>query len=327
MSYHGNMTTIACGPRWSFVCRCFASLRKPRFEALPLRTQQAKQADECAYDPPIPPSSVPCDSTAYNRGWKPTQREAVPGFEIPTRFRLGMRQHASADRKTGVTYSRDSTFAPTYTDYSGLRFPTLDTSENTNYWQDTGLNKLLPRVFPVKLPMWRKIDPLMREYMFFLHSLDPARFTLRRIAERYGFKESTVRQVVREFSLLDFILYNRLCDPKDRRITLEEARLQLKEQAYRDHIGYIHVADEADQEEHEFQGALLFCPSVERPAGFESTADWVYRQSVQVEGLSAFSVPSTRNPMPKRVDVDLTVKNTKHVKVINWIDPSDKVVF
>lgn len=31
--------------------------------------------------------------------------------------------------------------------------------------------------------------------------------------------------------------------------------------------------------------------------------------------------------MPKRVDVDLTVKHTKHVKIVNWIDPTDKVVF
>lgn len=280
----------------------------------PSTEKLGKRQSEDEYDPPIVPSSVPCDSASYNHGWKSVKGEATPGYEVPTRFRIALRQYTAADKKTGITYSRDTSSANTYTDYSGLRFPTLDTSENTNYWKDTGLNRLLPRVFPIKLPMKRKIDPLMREYIFFLSSLDPSRFTVRRISERYGFKEATIREVIREFSLLNFILYNRLCDPKDRRITLEEARMQLKEQAYRDHIGYLHVSDEADDEECDFQGN-------------ESTADWVYRQSIQVEGLSAFPLPSTRDPMPKRVDVDLTVKNTKHVKVINWIDPTDKVVF
>ncbi|GBE61241.1 hypothetical protein, conserved [Babesia ovata] len=298
----------------TLICRHFAAFRKRRVNPVPLANQLTKQQGDDAYDPPIPPSSIPCDATSYQRGWKPVQGDPVPGYEVPTRFRIGMRQHTSADKKNAVTYSRDTDFGQTYTDFSGLRFPTLDTAENTNYWKDTGLNRLLPRIFPIKLPMKRRIDPLMREYMFFLHNLDPGRFTISRIAERYGFKENTVREVVKEFSLLNFILYNKLCDPKDKRITLEEARLQLKEQAYRDNIGYIHVSDEADQEEHEFQG-------------FESTADWVYRQSVQVEGLSAFPLPSTRDPMPKRVDVDVTVKHTKNVKVINWIDPSDKVVF
>ncbi|CDR95592.1 hypothetical protein, conserved [Babesia bigemina] len=314
------------GTSCTLICRHFAAFRRRKVNALPLSSQAGKPQGDDAYDPPIPPSFIPCDATSYQRGWKPVQGDPVPGYEVPTRFRIGMRQHTSADKKNAVTYSRDTEFGQTYTDFSGLRFPTLDTAENTNYWKDTGLNRLLPRIFPIKLPMKRKIDPLMREYMFFLHNLDPGRFTIPRIAERYGFKESTVREVVREFSLLNFILYNKLCDPRDKRITLEEARLQLKEQAYRDNIGkllrqihntqpgYVHVSDEADEEENEFQG-------------FGSTADWVYRQSVQVEGLSAFPLPSTRDPMPKRVDVDLTVKHTKNVKVINWIDPSDKVVF
>ncbi|KAK1443073.1 hypothetical protein BgAZ_305910 [Babesia gibsoni] len=297
-----------------YSAQCFTTVRRKKSFDWTSTARLGKDPFNDEYDPPVAPSSVPCDATSYNHGWKPIQGEPLPGYEVPTRFRIGLGQHASADKKTAFTYSRDTSTATTYTDYSGFRFPTMDTSENTNYWKDTGLNKLLPRVFPIKLPMKRKIDPLMREYIFFLHSLDPARFTVRRISERYGFKESTITEVIREFGLLNFILYNRLCDPKDRRITLEEARMQLKEQAYKDHIGYLHVSDEADEEEHEFQGN-------------ESTADWVYRQSIQVEGLSAFPLPSTRDPMPKRVDVDLTVKNSKHVKVINWIDPTDKVVF
>nr|BAN65683.1 hypothetical protein [Babesia bovis] len=300
--------------RWYALCRHFSTIKKVTRGNLALKNRLLSNQLNGTYDPPIPPSSVPCDANSNHHGWKPTSDETVPGFEVPTRFRIGLHQHTSSDRKMSLFYSRDTNFNYTYTDYSGLRFPTLDTSENKDYWKDTGLNRLLPRVFPVKLPTHRKIDPLMREYIFFLHNLDPRRFTGRRISERYGFKESTILKVIKEFSLLNFILHNRLCNPHDRRITLEEARLQLKEQAFRDNLGYIHVSDEVDQEEHSFKG-------------FEDTADWIYRQSVQVEGLSAFPLPSTRDPMPKRVDVDLTVKHSKHLKVINWIDPSDKVVF
>lgn len=313
MNLYSNCIVRPLLRRW-LELRHFSSLRRKKSDTWTSKNVPGKFQRDDKYDPPIAPSSIPCDATSYQHGWRPIKGEHIAGYEVPTRFRIRMRQHTSPDHKTGVVYSRDTSSATTYTDYSGLRFPTLDTSENTNYWKDTGLSRLLPRIFPVKLPMKRKIDPLMREYIFFLNSLDPARFTVPRISERYGFKESTIREVIREFSLLNFILYNRLCDPRDKRITLEEVRMQLKEQAYRDHIGYIQVANEEDEEEHDFQTN-------------ESTADWVYRQSVQVEGLSAFPLPSTRDPMPKRVDVDLTVKHTKHVKIVNWIDPTDKVVF
>eukprot|EP00371_Babesia_bovis_P000329 XP_001608976.1 hypothetical protein [Babesia bovis T2Bo] len=234
--------------RWYALCRHFSTIKKVTRGNLALKNRLLSNQLNGTYDPPIPPSSVPCDANSNHHGWKPTSDETVPGFEVPTRFRIGLHQHTSSDRKMSLFYSH------------------------------------------------------------------PRRFTVRRISERYGFKESTILKVIKEFSLLNFILHNRLCNPHDRRITLEEARLQLKEQAFRDNLGYIHVSDEVDQEEHSFKG-------------FEDTADWIYRQSVQVEGLSAFPLPSTRDPMPKRVDVDLTVKHSKHLKVINWIDPSDKVVF
>ncbi|EKX72508.1 conserved hypothetical protein [Theileria equi strain WA] len=166
----------------------------------------------------------------------------------------------------------------------------------------------------MKLPTHKKIDPAMREYMHFLHNLDPARFTIRRIGERYGFKDSTVVKVVKEFSLIKFIKYNRLCKLEDKRISLAESVLQAKEASYSATKGYIHVGNEVEDEEHDFKGD-------------KDSVDWVYRQSIQVESLSAFPLASTRDPMPKRVDVDMTVSNTKNVKVINWIDPTDKVVF
>ena len=36
---------------------------------------------------------------------------------------------------------------------------------------------------------------------------------------------------------------------------------------------------------------------------------------------------SLSDPIPKRVDVDVTVKQEGRKKVINWVDPQDKVVF
>ncbi|CDI79117.1 Chromosome II, complete genome, related [Eimeria acervulina] len=61
--------------------------------------------------------------------------------------------------------------------------------------------------------------------------------------------------------------------------------------------------------------------------GWKSTFDWVMRQHIEVEGLSAFPLPAKRDPVPKRVDVDVTVHNTPNLKVISWIDPNEKVVF
>ena len=55
--------------------------------------------------------------------------------------------------------------------------------------------------------------------------------------------------------------------------------------------------------------------------------DWVRLQNIEVEMMSAFPLPAKRNPMPKRVDVDMVVGNSDEFKVINWIDPHDKVPF
>lgn len=30
--------------------------------------------------------------------------------------------------------------------------------------------------FPIQVPAWRRIDPSLREYCYFLHNLDPARY-------------------------------------------------------------------------------------------------------------------------------------------------------
>eukprot|EP00375_Theileria_parva_P000521 XP_763191.1 hypothetical protein [Theileria parva strain Muguga] len=153
----------------------------------------------------------------------------------------------------------------------------------------------------------------MREYIYFLHTLDPGRFRIERIAERYGFRGVTVSKIIKEFSLLYYIKRNKLCNIEDKRIDLAEQRLQIKEASYRDNVGYIHTSNEQEDHELEYKGD-------------KDTVDWLYRQSVIAESMSSFPYPSTRKPFPKRVEVDLTVKNEKHVKVINWIDPTDKVI-
>ncbi|KYF42877.1 hypothetical protein TGARI_366920 [Toxoplasma gondii ARI] len=90
----------------------------------------------------------------------------------------------------------------------------------------------------------------------------------------------------------------------------------MKEALFSLKLGYDQLGDEDldEQEEHEFRG-------------FRSTQDWIQRQNVEVEMMSAFPLPAKRNPLPKRVDVDVTVHNTSKLKVMNWIDPNDKVVF
>eukprot|EP00913_Durusdinium_trenchii_P030788 g28834.t1 len=46
--------------------------------------------------------------------------------------------------------------------------------------------------------------------------------------------------------------------------------------------------------------------------GWRSTSDWVRRQSVEVEMMSAFPMMDKRDPMPKRVDVDMVVDSRSH---------------
>lgn len=65
---------------------------------------------------------------------------------------------------------------------------------------------------------------------------------------------------------------------------------------------------------------------------------WIYVWPREMQGLVCvcalagmlfffFFFSLVRDALPKRVDVDLTVRNTRKMKIINWIDPTDKVVF
>lgn len=206
-----------------------------------------------------------------------------------------------------------------YQDYAGLRFPTLETAENFDYHKDRGLNKLIERSYPIKVPAHRRLDPYLREYMYFLHNLDPVRFTISRIAERYRLRDKTVAKVVKEWGAKMYITRSGLSSLKDKQKTREEVILSAKEHNYARWAGWDQLGDE-DEAETDDEALGEF-------RGWRSTSDWVRRQTVEVEMMSAFPMMEKRNPMPKRVDVDMVVESKQNFKIVNWIDPADKVVF
>eukprot|EP00928_Gymnodinium_smaydae_P034780 TRINITY_DN2457_c0_g5_i1.p1 TRINITY_DN2457_c0_g5~~TRINITY_DN2457_c0_g5_i1.p1 ORF type:complete len:365 (+),score=65.13 TRINITY_DN2457_c0_g5_i1:156-1250(+) len=255
-----------------------------------------------------------------------------PGHEVAYRFRLREKERQSAkdaDAEAAKAASGSSAGSkkddkrtiqpPPYTDYTGMRFPTLETAENYDYHQDEGIYKVVERAFPIKVPGHRRLDPYLREYIHFLHDLDPARFTIDRIAERYRLRAGTVRRVVQEWGRNRFLTRSGLTKLSDKRTTKEAIILQKKEEAYARWAGYDQLGDQDDPETDD--------EALGKYRGWKSTNDWVRRQNVEVEMMSAFPMMEKRDAMPKRVDVDLVVENTNRHKIINWIDPTDKVVF
>ena len=253
--------------------------------------------------------------SASQTGFSPNEwSPGSPGYEVPYKFRI--------NTKRGIPDKEDLTDAVThsdltYTSFVGNRFPSLETGGNYRYWKERGLERLLPKVFPIHLPTHRRIHPLMRNYMSFLYKLDPARFTVRKIAERYGVKERSVSKIIGELSTRNFLSDSGLSE-KDRQITKEFAVLDAKEKQYAKAVGYELVGNQDIDEERELG---------EDFDGYTSTSDFVRLQSIEVESFSAFPLARKRNPVPKRVDVDLPVKHTKTSKIVNWIDPTEKVVF
>lgn len=210
--------------------------------------------------------------------------------------------------------------ASDYSKFAGLRFPTLETAQNYDYFKDRGLERVAEtRVYPIKVPAHRRIDPYLREYIHFLAKLDPARFTYERIAERYRLKVGTVRMIVKEWAANEFLTRSCVQRLREKQTTKEAVVLDAKEKEYAKWVGYDQIgdADDPDTDDEEL-GTYK---------GWRSTFDWVQRQQVEVEMMSAFPMSEKRDPMPKRVDVDMVVENRRYTKVINWIDPLDKVVF
>lgn len=235
--------------------------------------------------------------------------------QIPSRFRI---KEPSAAAQKGKENKSDKQ-AQAYSDYAGLRFPTLETAENYDYHKDRGLTRLIERAYPIKVPGYRRLDPYLREYIFFLHNLDSARFTITRIAERYRMREATVAKVVKEWGVNRYLTRSGLTRLSEKQMSREAVILAKKEEQYAKWVGWDQLGDEDDPDTDD--------EAIGEFKGWRSTSDWVRRQTVEVEMMSAFPMMEKRDPMPRRVDVDMVVDSKQNHKIMNWIDPSDKVVF
>ena len=161
------------------------------------------------------------------------------------------------------------------------------------------------------------MDPYLREYIFFLNTWDPARFSVARIAERYRLRSKTVEKVVSEFAHDYRLRMGGLSSRKRQVITRAQKVEDAKEREFSKRVGWDQMGDGEEnvhEEDEEFRG----------PRG---TSDWIRRQTVEVEMMSAYPLGQNRNPMPKRVDVDMVVSQTRTHKIMAWIDPEDKVTF
>lgn len=262
------------------------------------------------------------DSEGHHDGKFLLRWKEAEGHKVAYRFKLQpprMAPKKPQPGKDGKDAAPPKPVPKPYTDYTGLRFPTLESAENYDYHQDKGLYKLVERAFPIKVPGHRRLDPYLREYIHFLHNLDPARFTIERIGERYRLRKHIVQKVVQEFGVNRYLTRSGLTRLAEKQSTRDAMILKKKEEAYARWVGYDQMGDEDDAETDD--------ESLGDYRGWRSTNDWVRRQSVEVEMMSAFPMTEKRDSMPKRVDVDMVVEQTQRYKVINWIDPNDKVVF
>ncbi|CDJ43423.1 hypothetical protein, conserved [Eimeria tenella] len=214
----------------------------------------------------------------------PSLKAPSVGYTVPYTFRV--EDTVTPEEKRALRLhplSRPASPFLSYSDFSGNRLPTLDTAENMRYWKDAGLDRLLPRVFPLQLQQSRRLQPLLRELIFALHQMDPRRFNIHALAARYSLKESTVRRVIKEFSLSEFLRKHRLAKESTRRLSRAEAVLKMKEIVFSQKLGYEEMGTEEidSQEENKFEG-------------WKSTFDWVMRQHIEVETMSAFPLPAKR---------------------------------
>ncbi|ANQ06041.1 Uncharacterized protein PCOAH_00003130 [Plasmodium coatneyi] len=269
------------------------------------------------------------DNPAYTVPYRyrvviPTRRKKVKGISDMNEQKRGEKSKGGASQNEPndpaenikEEYSRDVSNQLSYSDFVGFRNPTLETLDNYRYWQDSGFKKFLHRTFPIKLPEHKTLNPLFREYIYFLHSLDPFRFSVKKLSERYFLSQKCIESIYKEESVKRFLRENQLCDEKTKRISKKEAVSKIKELIYAKKLGYKDIGDfeNVKNEEDQFQG-------------HKNTFDVINRQVIQVESISAFPLPDRRDPVPKRVDVDIPVGNSANVKIMNWVNPNDKVVF
>lgn len=241
--------------------------------------------------------------------WSSKWAPGTEDYQVPYKFKLGKEVEESS-KEDHLLADKD------YSDFSGNRFPSLYTAENFKMLKDKGLDRLEAKQFPIRIDAERRLHPQFRSYMYFLHALDPVRFTPHRIAMRYSLRETTVSSILKHVSTKHFLDESGLTTQKLKQSTKELRVADFKEQAFAKAVGYSIIGDE-----------LPGGGSDELHGSQRKATDWVRLQNIEVEMMSAFPLPAKRNPMPKRVDVDLVVGNSREYKVINWIDPHDKVPF
>ncbi|CRH03090.1 conserved Plasmodium protein, unknown function [Plasmodium relictum] len=323
------------------LCRILLRNKRTNFEKKKyiiseLDNKLNESGEENVYDPPLkekdnlPSYMQPSEN---NRSWSEEWRDKELkkehkkynfslsdnyAYNVPYNYKIVIptKKNVKDEKNIKEEYSRDVSDNISYTDFCEFRNPSLSTFDNYRYWQDSGFKKFLNRIFPIKIPEHKKIDPLLREYIYFLHSFDPYRFTFKKLSERYFFSENTIRLIYKEESVKRFLVENQLCDDKTKRITKKEAIMKIKELIYSKKIGYKEIGDYENikNEDDEF-------------VGYKNTFDQINRQVIQVESISSFPLPHRRDPVPKRVDIDMPVYNSANVKIMNWINPNDKVIF
>ena len=245
----------------------------------------------------------------WSSSWKPGD----DGYQVPYKFKLDTRQEADEiDLKNPNNVMEHLP----YTEFTGNRFPSLYSADNLKMLKDKGLERLNPKAFPIRIDAERRLHPQFRHYIWFLHALDPVRFTVNRIAMRYSLRENTVKSILKHVGTKNFLEESGLTTQQLKQSTKELRVADFKERSYAKAVGYSIVGDE-----------LPGGGSDELSGSQRKATDWVRLQNIEVEMMSAFPLPAKRNPMPKRVDVDLVVDNNSEYKVINWIDPHDKVPF
>lgn len=246
-----------------------------------------------------------------SEGWSSSWKPGDEGYQVPYKFKLDTRGEEIDHKNVNNVMSHLS-----YTDFSGNRFPSLYTAENYKILKDKGLERLNPKAFPLRIDAERRLHPQFRNYIYFLNSLDPVRFHPARIAVRYSLREATVRSIIKHVGTKVFLSETGLTTQQLKQSTKELRVADFKERSYARSVGYSIIGDE-----------LPGGGSDELYGSQRKATDWVRLQNIEVEMMSAFPLPAKRNPQPKRVDVDMVVANDSEYKVINWIDPHDKVPF
>jgi hypothetical protein len=156
------------------------------------------------------------------------------------------------------------------------------------------------------------VHPLLRFYVAWLHAKDPGRFSVERLAERYGLKPRTVAKLVRNDEAAGI-------SRSARQVTKEQKIALAKEREFAKRVGYELLGSQDVEDERNVGEDFA--------QGISGTSDYVRLQQIEVENFSAFPITNKRNPVPKRVDVDVLLLRDKTKKVVNWVDPNDKLVF